>query len=218
MNYIWCLMIIVSIVVSIFNGTVDQTINGAFEGAKSAVFTVLSFAGVMCFWTGIMKIAENAGLSQKLEKLLKPIINFLFPNAGQNAKKYIAVNMSANILGMGNAATPMGIKAMQCLDNENNNPLYTSKNMCMLVVLNTTSVQLIPTTIIALRVASGSANPFSVILPIWISSFTAVEEECNVCILLCFGNSKLCKTFLADVFTECHFKSFRRICYSYIWH
>jgi len=72
MNYIWCLMIIVSIVVSIFNGTVDQTINGAFEGAKSAVFTVLSFAGVMCFWTGIMKIAENAGLSQKLEKLLKP--------------------------------------------------------------------------------------------------------------------------------------------------
>ena len=155
MNYIWCLMIIVSIVVSIFNGTVDQTINGAFEGAKSAVFT------------------ENAGLSQKLEKLLKPIINFLFPNAGQNAKKYIAVNMSANILGMGNAATPMGIKAMQCLDKENNNPLYTSKNMCMLVVLNTTSVQLIPTTIIALRVASGSANPFSVILPIWISSFTA---------------------------------------------
>ena len=140
MNYIWCLMIIVSIVVSIFNGTVDQTINGAFEGAKSAVFTVLSFAGVMCFWTGIMKIAENAGLSQKLEKLLKPIINFLFPNAGQNAKKYIAVNMSANILGMGNAATPMGIKAMQCLDKENNNPLYTSKNMCMLVVLNTTSV------------------------------------------------------------------------------
>ena len=173
MNYIWCLMIIVSIVVSIFNGTVDQTINGAFEGAKSAVFTVLSFAGVMCFWTGIMKIAENAGLSQKLEKLLKPIINFLFPNAGQNAKKYIAVNMSANILGMGNAATPMGIKAMQCLDKENNNPLYTSKNMCPLVVLNTTSVQLIPTTIIALRVAAGSANPFSVILPIWISSFTA---------------------------------------------
>lgn len=89
MNYIWCLMIIVSIVVSIFNGTVDQTINSAFEGAKSAVFTVLSFAGVMCFWTGIMKIAENAGLSQKLEKLLKPIINFLFPNAGQKAKNIL---------------------------------------------------------------------------------------------------------------------------------
>ncbi len=78
-----------------------------------------------------MKIAENAGLSQKLEKLLKPIINFLFPDAGQNAKKYIAVNMSANILGMGNAATPMGIKAMQCLDKENTNPLYTSKNICL---------------------------------------------------------------------------------------
>lgn len=87
MNYIWCLMIIVSIVVSIFNGTVDQTINSAFEGAKSAIFTVLSFAGVMCFWTGIMKIAENAGLSQKLEKLLKPIIKLPFSQCRTKRKK-----------------------------------------------------------------------------------------------------------------------------------
>ena len=130
-----------------------------------------SGGGVTPMIRGIASALQNE--ARTLEKLLKPIINFLFPNAGQNAKKYIAVNMSANILGMGNAATPMGIKAMQCLDKENNNPLYTSKNMCMLVVLNTTSVQLIPTTIIALRVAVGSANPFSVILPIWISSFTA---------------------------------------------
>ena len=173
-NYIWCGMIIISIIVSIFNGTVSETINAAFEGAKSAIFTVLSFAGVMCFWTGIMKIAEKSGLSQKIEKLLRPIINFLFPNSGDEAKKYIAMNMSANLLGMGNAATPMGIKAMSCLDRENSNPLYASDNMCMLVVLNTTSIQLIPTTIIALRVAANSADPFSIILPIWISSLTAV--------------------------------------------
>lgn len=174
MNYIWCGMIIVSIIVSIFNGTVNETINAAFEGAKSAVFTVLSFAGVMCFWTGIMKIAEKSGLSKKIEKLLRPIISFLFPNAGTEAKKYISINMSANLLGMGNAATPMGIKAMQCLDKENKRPLYASDNMCMLVILNTTSLQLIPTTIIALRVAANSAKPFSIILPIWISSLTAV--------------------------------------------
>ena len=173
-NYIWCAMIIISIIVSIFNGTVSETIDAAFEGAKSAVFTVLSFAGVMCFWTGIMKIAEKSGLSQKIEKLLRPIINFLFPNSGDEAKNYIAMNMSANLLGMGNAATPMGIKAMSCLDRENANPLYASDNMCMLVVLNTTSIQLIPTTIIALRVAASSADPFSIILPIWISSLTAV--------------------------------------------
>ena len=189
-NYIWCGMIIISIIVSIFNGTVSETINAAFEGAKSAIFTVLSFAGVMCFWTGIMKIAEKSGLSQKIEKLLRPIINFLFPNSGDEAKKYIAMNMSANLLGMGNAATPMGIKAMSCLDRENSNPLYASDNMCMLVVLNTTSIQLIPTTIIALRVAANSADPFSIILPIWISSLTAVLSAISLAKLY-FGRKKL---------------------------
>ena len=189
-NYIWCAMIIISIIVSIFNGTVSETIDAAFEGAKSAVFTVLSFAGVMCFWTGIMKIAEKSGLSQKIEKLLRPIINFLFPNSGDEAKNYIAMNMSANLLGMGNAATPMGIKAMSCLDRENANPLYASDNMCMLVVLNTTSIQLIPTTIIALRVAATSADPFSIILPIWISSLTAVLSAVSLAKLY-FGRKKL---------------------------
>ena len=189
-NYIWCTMIIISIIVSIFNGTVSETIDAAFEGAKSAVFTVLSFAGVMCFWTGIMKIAEKSGLSQKIEKLLRPIINFLFPNSGDEAKNYIAMNMSANLLGMGNAATPMGIKAMSCLDRENANPLYASDNMCMLVVLNTTSIQLIPTTIIALRVAASSADPFSIILPIWISSLTAVLSAVSLAKLY-FGRKKL---------------------------
>lgn len=174
MNYIWCGMVLVSIIVSLFNGTVGETINSAFEGAKESVFVVLSFAGVMCFWTGIMKIAEKSGLTEKIEKLLKPVITFLFPNAGSEAKKHIAMNMSANFLGMGNAATPMGIKAMQALDRENPRPLYASDNMCMLVVLNTTSLQLIPTTIIALRSAVGSQNPFSIIVPIWISSLTAV--------------------------------------------
>ena len=189
-NYIWCAMIIISIIVSIFNGTVSETIDAAFEGAKSAVFTVLSFAGVMCFWTGIMKIAEKSGLSQKIEKLLRPIINFLFPNSGDEAKNYIAMNMSANLLGMGNAANPMGIKAMSCLDRENANPLYASDNMCMLVVLNTTSIQLIPTTIIALRVAASSADPFSIILPIWISSLTAVLSAVSLAKLY-FGRKKL---------------------------
>ena len=189
-TYIWCAMIIISIIVSVFNGTVSETIDAAFEGAKSAVFTVLSFAGVMCFWTGIMKIAEKSGLSQKIEKLLRPIINFLFPNSGDEAKNYIAMNMSANLLGMGNAATPMGIKAMSCLDRENANPLYASDNMCMLVVLNTTSIQLIPTTIIALRVAASSADPFSIILPIWISSLTAVLSAVSLAKLY-FGRKKL---------------------------
>lgn len=180
MNYIWCGMILVSLIIAFINGTVDETVNAAFEGAKESVFTVLSLAGVMCFWTGMMKIAEKTGLSQKLEKLLSPVIRFLFPNAGSEAKKHIAMNISANFLGMGNAATPMGIKAMQALDKENLNPLYASDDMCMLVVLNTASIQLIPTTIIALRVAASSQDPFSIILPIWISSLTAVVTAVTV--------------------------------------
>lgn len=190
MNYIWCGMIVISIVVSIFTGTVSETVNGAFEGAKNAVFTVLSFAGVMCFWTGLLKVTEKSGLSQKIEKLLKPLIRFLFPRAGEESKKYIAMNMTANLLGMGNAATPMGIKAMQNLDKENKRPEYASDDMCMLVVLNTTSLQLIPTTIISLRVAAGSENPFSVVLPIWISALCAVIAAVT-CAKLYFGRKKL---------------------------
>lgn len=180
MNYIWCGLIIISLITAAVNGNMEVTINAAFDGAKAAVDTILALAGVMCFWTGIMKIAEKSGLSDKIEKLLRPLITFLFPNSSNEAKKYISMNMSANLLGMGNAATPMGIKAMQTLDKENPRPEYASDDMCMLVVLNTTSLQLIPTTIIALRTAANSANPFSVILPIWISSLTAVVAAVTV--------------------------------------
>lgn len=180
MNYIWCGLIIISLITAAVNGNMEVTINAAFDGAKAAVDTILALAGVMCFWTGIMKIAEKSGLSDKIEKLLRPLITFLFPNSSNEAKKFISMNMSANLLGMGNAATPMGIKAMQMLDKENPRPEYASDDMCMLVVLNTTSLQLIPTTIIALRTAANSANPFSVILPIWISSLTAVVAAVTV--------------------------------------
>ncbi len=173
MNYIWCAMIIVSLAVSAVNGTVGETVNAAFDGAKESVFVVLSFAGVMCFWTGIMKIAEKSGLQNKVKRLLRPVISFLFPGAGEDAKGHIAMNMSANLLGMGNAATPEGILAMRALDRENPRPEYASRNMCMLVVINTASIQLVPTTIIALRAAAGSADPFSVVLPVWVASFTA---------------------------------------------
>ena len=183
-------MIIVSIIVSFFNGTTEATLNGAFDGAKASVETIIALLGVMCFWTGIMKVAESSGLSEKVQKILKPVISFLFPNAGNEAKKYIAMNMSANLLGMGNAATPMGIKAMQSLDSENKNPDYASEDMCMLVVLNTASLQIIPTTIIALRTAALSSDPFSVVLPIWIASLVSV----TVSVLfakLWFGRKKI---------------------------
>lgn len=188
MNYIWCAMIIFSLIVAAINGTLNETVNAAFAGAQASVETVLSFAGVMCFWTGMLKIAEKSGVSDKIERLLHPVIKFLFPNSGDEAKKYISMNMTANILGMGNAATPMGIKAMSALDENNKNPLYPSDDMCMLVVLNTTSFQLIPTTIIALRAAANSANPFSVMIPIWITSAVSIIIAVSAVKLMCkFG-------------------------------
>lgn len=173
MNYIWSAMIIVSVVSAVITGKVDETVNAVFEGASTAVTTLISFAGVMCFWTGIMKIAEKSGVSAFIMKLISPFVNFLFSGAGQKAKGYISMNMTANILGMGNAATPMGMLAAEELDRENPSPLVPSKNMCMLVVLNTTSFQLLPATIISLRAASGSADPMSVIMPIWLASAAA---------------------------------------------
>lgn len=195
MNYIWCAMIIFSLIVAAVNGKMDETVTAAFAGAQSSIEVALSFAGVMCFWTGILKIAEKSGVSDKVQKLLSPIIKTLFPKADDDAKKYISMNMTANILGMGNAATPMGIKAMTALDKRNKNPLYPSDEMCMLVVLNTTSFQLIPTTILALRTAAGSENPMSVILPIWITSAVSIIVAVTAVKVMCrLGKEKKCST------------------------
>lgn len=185
MNYIWCGMILLSLIAAVINGRIDETVSAAFEGASMSVNTVLSFAGVMCFWTGMLKIAEKSGAADKLQRLLSPLVKRLFPKSGEKARKYITMNMSANILGMGNAATPMGVKAMRELDEENKNPLYASDAMCMLVVLNTTSFQLIPTTIIALRTAAGSENPFSIVAPIWIASAVSVVSAVIVTKIMC---------------------------------
>jgi spore maturation protein A len=185
MNYIWSAMIILSLIVAAINGRLDETVNAAFSGAQSSVETILSFAGVMCFWTGILKIAEKSGISEKIKKLLSPVIKFLFPNTDDEAKKYISMNMTANILGMGNAATPMGIKAMSALDKYNTNPLYPSDDMCMFVILNTTSFQLVPTTIIALRTAANSANPLSVIVPIWLTSAVSIIAAVSAVKIMC---------------------------------
>ncbi len=167
-------MIIISIVTSVITGRVDETVNAVFEGAQTAVATLISLAGAMCFWTGIMKISEKSGVSKLICRFISPIINRLFPDSSQKARGYISMNVTANILGMGNAATPMGILAAQTLDEENPEPHKPSWDMCMLVVLNTTSFQLLPSTILALRAAAGSHSPTSIILPVWVASLFAV--------------------------------------------
>ncbi len=174
MNWIWSGMILVSIITSVFTGRVSETVNAVFEGAATSVSTLISFAGAMCFWTGIMRIAEGSGVSDTICRIIAPLVKWLFPGCGDSARRHISMNMTANMLGMGNAATPMGMLAAQELDMENPRPETPSYEMCMLVVINTTSFQLIPTTIIALRAAAGSADPVSIIVPVWFASAAAL--------------------------------------------
>lgn len=129
----------------------------------------------MCLWCGIMKIAQTSTLIIKFTKLLNPILNFLFPEIKNNnkAKKEIAMNISANILGIGNASTPLGLKAMETLQEENTDKETLSNSMAMLIVINTASLQIIPTTIIAIRVSLNSQNPTEIIVPVWIATICA---------------------------------------------
>ena len=170
MSYIFSAMLIASLICGFVTGNLDKTVAAAFDGANEAVQILISMAGVMCFWTGFLKITEKSGASFLLAKLLSPLVNWLFKGENEKAKEFIAMNMTANILGMGNAATPMGIKAMAELEKTNKLKEKPSKSMCMLVAMNTASIQLVPTTILSLRAAASSVSPERVIPLIWIAS------------------------------------------------
>ncbi len=176
LNYIWCGMIVVSFVTAIFTGRIEAVTNGAMEGAASAVDTCVGLLGSMCLWTGIAKIAENSGLVEVFAKLLRPVTKIIFPKLKANsaAMRAIVMNMVANILGMGNAATPLGITAMKELDKLNGRKSTASDEMCMFVVVNTASIQLIPATVISLRQMYGSQSPSEIVIPVWICSVLAV--------------------------------------------
>lgn len=176
LNYIWCGMILISFLVAIFTGKIDAVTNGAFEGAAAAVETSIGLLGTMCLWTGLSKVAEKSGLIEVFAKLLRPITKIIFPRLKKDsvALRAIVMNMVANLLGMGNAATPLGISAMKELDKINKGRSVASDEMCMFVVINTASIQLIPATVISLRQMYGSLNPSEIIVPVWLASICAV--------------------------------------------
>lgn len=192
MNYIFAFMIILSVITSFFTGTVNETVQAGIDGAKNSIEIILSFAGIMCMWCGFLKLAEDGGSMKALGKLLAPVINILFPRLKNNnsAKEYITANISANLLGVGNAATPAGIAAMNELDKINKNPDYASDEMSIFTVINTSSIQLVPTTIIALRSAFGSANPQCIILPVLICSASALTGALLMMKLIIFLGRK----------------------------
>lgn len=169
LNIIWPCFILISFIYAILTGNIENMNQSIFTSAAGAVELSITFFSTICLWTGIMKIAQQTNFVTKLTKLLRPIINFLFPDCKNNekAKEEISMNMIANILGLGNAATPLGLKAMKTLQKDNFQKDTVSHSMAMFIVINTASMQLIPTTVIAIRTSFNSNNPTQIIFPVW---------------------------------------------------
>ena len=175
LNILWPIFIIISIIYSIFSGNLNNLNSAIFDATESAVTLTLTLIVTTCLWSGIMEVASNTYIIENLAKIFRSIIKRIFINLDSKNKSYnnIVMNIIANILGLGNAATPLGLKAMEELQKENNNKDTLSDNMMMLIVLNTASLQIIPTTVIAIRSSLGSQNPSKIIFPVWISTICA---------------------------------------------
>ena len=178
MNYIWYFLIVISIIYGAINGTLNEVANAIFSGTELAVKIILTLLGIMTFWLGIMKIAEKSGIVEFISKLLTPIAKFIFPEIPKNSPIIgdVAMNFTANALGLANAATPIGIKAIEGMQELNNNKESASDSMCTLLAMNTAGFQLIPATVIAILAANGCNNPTEIIIPtFFVTSFAFVS-------------------------------------------
>ncbi len=177
LNFIWGFMLLAAIITGIFTGRISLVAEAALSGAGEGASLALGMLGVMCFWTGLMEIAEKSGIVEGVSRLLRPITRLIFPRLRKNdpALGAIVMNMAANLLGMGNAATPLGLRAMRLLDERNGGRSAASDEMCMFVLINTASLQLLPTTLLLLRQTAGSSRPGEIILPVWIVSVFALS-------------------------------------------
>ena len=192
LNFIWCFFIIISIIYSIIFGSFTNVNNSIFEAMQSTVSLIISLFGSMCFWNGIMNIVKNTSMINKIKFFINPLIKKLFPNIDENSDCYknISMNMTSNLLGLGNSATPCGLKAIEEMQKENINKDKLTNNQILFILINTASIQLIPTTIISIRTSLNSKNPSVIILSVWFASII---------------------TFLAMIFiTKIYFK-FRKI-------
>lgn len=165
LNYLWGFMIVIGIVVGIVTGNASEVGNATINSAKEAITLCITMLGIMAFWTGIMQIAKKSGLMDAFTKALRPIIRILFPDLPKDhiVNEYISANMIANILGLGWAATPMGLKAMKELRKLNHERDIASCDMCTFLIINISSLQLIPVNIIAYRSQYGSVNPAEIL-------------------------------------------------------
>ena len=176
MSYVFTGMVALSLIASFFTGTGSLLTAALFDGAKSAVTLTLSLAGVLCLWSGVIRVMEQTGISRLLASLFRPVLQLLFPAASQDpeAAACLSGNLTANFLGLGNAATPLGLRAVQRMQARSGTKA-ASDEMCRLIVMNTASIQLLPTTVAAVRSALGAASPFDILPQVWMTSVLSVS-------------------------------------------
>lgn len=181
LNIIWPLFIVASIIYALIFGNIENVSNEVFNSANSAVQLTLTFLGTICLWNGIMEIAKKTSLINILSKILGPFIKFLFPELKNNkqARDEISMNMVANLLGLGNAATPLGLKAMKTMQKDNLQKDTLTNSMAMFIVINTASFQLIPTNVISIRNSLGSVSPSGIIVQVWIATVVSAIVGIN---------------------------------------
>lgn len=174
LGLIWVILIVISVVFGILSGNANALSSALMEGAGSGVSTVLGITGMMMLWCGVMEVMKEAGLSEKLANALRPVLKKLFPSAKDDEAtlSHLATNVSANLLGLGNAATPAGIRAAEGLQRLSGDKT-ASHDLCMLVVINTSSLQLIPTTVAAIRAAQGASAPFDILPAVWLATLVS---------------------------------------------
>ena len=174
MAWVWTGMVALSVVYGLLNDTIGAVGSAAMEGAAAAVELCLNMAGIMCLWSGVMSIMKACGLMDGLSRLFRPILSRLLPRACRDPETLAALsgNVSANLLGLGNAATPLGIRAAQRRAAGTNG--RASDELCTLVVLNTASIQLLPTTVAGVRAALGSGSAFDILPAVWLASLLSV--------------------------------------------
>ena len=181
MAWIWTGMAVLSILCGLATGRGELVAAAAVEGAQAAVELCVSIAGMLCLWTGVMEVMRRSGLAEGLSRLLRPVLSLLFPQVSgdRGVMDSISANVSANLLGLGNAATPLGIEAVRRMERKS--PGTASDAMCMLVVCNTASIQLIPTTVASVRAAAGSTAPFDILPAVWLASALSVGVGISAC-------------------------------------
>ncbi len=175
LNIIWPVFLIISIIFSILMGNINELNSSIFQSTSDAVNLCITLLGTMCLWNGIMQIANKTTFIKKITKLLSPLMKLLFPKIMKDDEVYqeISMNIVANVLGLGNAATPLGIKAMKSMQEKNIDKKVLTNEMATFIVLNTASIQIIPTTVIAIRNSLGSTNPTAIIVPVWVATICA---------------------------------------------